>query len=348
MAPKVVRLNAKTYPVNEYEAGVWRQHRLEPILVEANTPEAIIPHVADCDGLVVVSTALSALVIESLSKCRVISRRGAGTDKIDVATATRMGIVVTNVPFFCVEEQADHTMALLLGLLRNIPQMSKGMLAGTWHRTRRLSEMNQRVSSLTLGLIGFGRTAQAVARRAKGFGLRVLATRQNLSRTGEVDALGVKLVDLDKLLRESNFVSLHLPLNSSTHHLLDDATLRKMKPGAFLINTSRGALVDEAALVAALRERRLGGAGLDTFEGINVFAEQESPPDHPFVRLLGEDDITLILTPHVAAGSVQAMEDVSRGAIENLAAILNGYWPCPDNIVNRGVAPRMPLMGDHD
>lgn len=340
---KVVRLNANTFPVNDYEASVWRQHHIEPILVEANTPDAIIPAVADCDGLVVVATALPMPVVESLKKCRVISRRGAGTDKIDVTTATRMGIVVTNVPFFCIEEQADHTMMLLLSLLRRLPQMMRGMRAGTWHGTRRLSEMNQRIAGLTLGLVGFGHTAQAVARRAQGFGLRVLATRQNLTRTEEADALGVTLVDLDKLLRESDFVSLHLPLNASTVHMLDDAALRKMKPGARLINTSRGALVDEAALATMLRERRLGGAGLDTFENINVFAEHEAPPDHPLVDLLAEEDVTLILTPHVAAGSAQAMQDVSRGAIENLATILTGHWPCADNIVNKGVTPRAPL-----
>jgi len=344
--PKIVRLNATLFPVNAYEASIWRQHQLEPVLAEANTPAEIIPQVADCDGLVVVSTSLPTAVIDALANCRVISRRGAGTDKIDVARATQRGILVTNVPDFCVEEQADHTMALLLMLVRHMPRMQHGLISGDYARTRQISERNQRMTGRTLGLVGFGLSARAMARRAKGFGLRVIATRQNMRRTDDADALGVTLVDPDTLLRESDFVSLHMPLSAQSYHLIDEAALRKMKPGAFLINTSRGALVDEAALAAALRSGHLSGAGIDTFEGINVFAETSTPtpPDHPLVKLLDHPDINLVLTPHVAAGSEQAMQDVSRGAIENVAAVVSGRWPARDRIVNRDVVPRMPLM----
>ena len=343
--PKIVRLNATLFPVNAYEASMWHQHQLEPLLVEANTPAEIIPHVADCDGLVVVSTSLPTAVIGALTNCRVISRRGAGTDKIDVARATQCGILVTNVPDFCVEEQADHTLALLLMLVRHMPRMQHGLISGDYARTRQTSERNQRMAGRTLGLVGFGLSAKATARRAQGFALRVIATRQNMRRTDDADALGVTLVDLDTLLRESDFVSLHMPLSAKSYHLFDEARLRKMKPGAFLINTSRGALVDEVALAAALQNGHVGGAGIDTFEGINVFAETNTPtpPDHPLVRLLDHPDINLVLTPHVAAGSEQAMQDVSRGAIENVAAVVSGRWPLPDRIVNRGVVPRLPL-----
>ncbi len=340
----ILRLNATLFPVNDFEAGVWREHGIVPQLVEAAAPEALIEHVADCDGLVVVSASLPTRVVESMRKCRVISRRGAGTDKIDVATATRMGIVVTNVPDFCVEEQADHSMAMLLMLLRHMPRMQRGLVRGDFARTRQASERNQRITGRTLGLVGFGLSAKALARRTRGFGLRVLATRRDMRQTAEADAVGATLVDLDTLLHESDFVSLHLPLGAESHHLLNEARLRAMKPGAFLINTSRGALVDEAALVRALQDGHLGGAGIDTFEGINVFAEGETPPNHPLVKLLDDESINLVLTPHVAAGSMQAMEDVSRGAIENLVDILNGRWPCPDRIVNAGVLPRWPLQ----
>jgi len=337
----VVRLNASLGPVSPFEAAQHRLHGLAPLQVEANTPEEIIPHVKDCDALFVISSALPTPVIESLARCRVISRMGMGTDKIDVETATARGILVTNVPTFCVEEQADHTMALLLSLARQLPFMSKAMRAGAFHAAHLATSKNQRLSTVTLGLVGFGGSAKATARRARGFGMRVLATRRHmLPADPEAASLGVQMVDLDTLLAESDYVSLHLPLTKESYHLFDDPTLRKMKPGAYLINTSRGAIVDEAALVAALREGRLGGAGIDTFEGINVFDPNAAPPTHPLV-LLEMDNV--VLTPHVAAGSQQAGMDVARGAVENVAMVLNGRWPLQENIVNRNVVPRFPL-----
>lgn len=340
---RVVRLNATLFPVSDYEAGLYRQYALSPIEVEANTPEDIIPHVAECDALFAISVALPASVVNNLNRCRVISRLGTGTDKIAVDLATQRGILVTNVPYFCVEEQADHTLALLLALTRKIPQMSQAMVAGAFSQARSLSRLNRRMHGRTLGLVGFGNSARLVAKRAQGFGLRVLATRrqQNASNS-EAEHLGVTMTDLDTLLHESDYVSLHVPLTTATYHLLDAAALRKMKPGALLINTSRGALVDEAALVLALREGRLGGAGLDTFEQMDVFTPNEAPPTHPLLELEN-----VVLTPHVAAGSIESGQDVSRGGIENVAAVLSGYWPPSGNIVNEGVVPRVPLR-DYD
>lgn len=340
---RVVRLNAALFPPSAYETDLCRQYHLTPILAEANKPDDIIPWVADCDALFAISVALPATVVEKLERCRVISRLGTGTDKIAVDLATQRGILVTNVPYFCVEEQADHTMALLLSLARQIPAMSKAMAAGEFGHARNLSRVNQRLSGRTLGLVGFGNSARQVARRAQAFGLKVIATRRNPAAPNQpAQALGVRMVDLDTVLRESDYVSLHLPLTPETRHIIDDQAVRRMKPGAFLINTARGALVDEAALVSALREGRLGGAGLDTFEQIDVFTPDEAPPVHPLLEL---DNV--VLTPHVAAGSVQSGQAVSRGGIENVVAILSGYWPLPENIVNGGVVPRYPLQ-EHD
>ena len=335
---KVVRLNAVLNP-NPFEADLFQQYHLNPRHVEAATPEEIIPYVEDCDALFAVSVKLPTPVIESLKHCKVISRLGTGTDKIDVATATRRGILVTNVPYFCVEEQADHTMALLLALERKLPQMEQAMHTGVWNQARSQAMSNRRLSVLTLGLIGFGNSARATARRARAFGMRVLATRRNMSAArAEADALGVAMVDLETVLREADYVSLHLPLEKETYHLLDEVALRKMKPTAYLINTSRGAIVDEIALTNLLREGAIAGAGLDTFEHIDVFVPDGQPPDHPLLHL---DNV--ILTPHVAALSAQAAQDVARGGVENMVSILNGYWPNPENIVNRGVKPWFPL-----
>jgi D-3-phosphoglycerate dehydrogenase len=340
---RLVRLNASLFPITEYEAAMWRKYGLNPARVEAETPDEIIPHVADCDALFAVSVSLPEEVVENLARCRVISRLGTGTDKIDVEAATRKGILVTNVPYFCVEEQADHTMALLLALARQLPTMSQILVEGAWSRARELSSSKKRLAACVLGLIGFGNSARAVARRASGFGMRVMATRRNMSApTREANELGVQMVDLDTLLAGSDYVSLHLPLAADTYHLLDDAALRKMKPGAFLINTSRGAIVDEFALAAALREGRLAGAGIDTFEHIDVFTEVETPPVHPLLEL-----DNAILTPHVAAMSIHAKQDVAKGGVENVVTILSGHWPDPENIVNPSVVPRVPLA-DYD
>jgi len=157
------------------------------------------------------------------------------------------------------------------------------------------------------------------------------------------DELGVEMMGLEELLEQSDDVSLHLPLTDETYHLLDRATLRKMKQGAYLINTSRGAIVDEMALVDLLREGTLAGAGIDTFEGIDVFVEEEGPSDHPLLSL---DNV--ILSPHVGAISVQAMQDVTDGGIGNAAAVLSGYWPPAENLVNPEVVPRFPLTERED
>ena len=317
---RIVRLNATLFPVGEIEASLYEKYNLKPVQVEANLPEEIIPHVEDCDALFAISVSLPEAVVSSLSRCRVISRLGTGTDKIDVAMATRKGILVTNVPYFCVEEQADHTMALMLALARKLPQMAQAMIEGAWSHSKRQSRSNQRLSTQTLGLIGFGNSAKATAERARGFGMRVIATRRNMKAPRqEADELGVEMVSLDTLLSESDYVSLHLPLTSETYHMLNEAELDKMKQGAYLINTSRGALVDESALVNLLREGRLSGAGLDTFEGIDPFTKDESPPNHPLLEL---DNV--VLTPHVGAASVQAAQDVSRGGVQNVVSVLSG------------------------
>jgi D-3-phosphoglycerate dehydrogenase len=230
-------------------------------------------------------------------------------------------------------------MMLLLALERKLPLMMDAVRHGTWNQAKRkAAPTTHRISRRTLGIVGFGNSGRETARRARGFGMRVLATRRNMSAsTAVADALGVEMTDLDTVLAESDFVSLHLPLDKATYHLIDAKALRKMKPSAYLINTSRGAIVDEMALVQALKEGVIAGAGIDTFEHIDIFGP-EVAPEHPFLEL---DNV--ILTPHVAAMSVQGKEDVGRGGVENVVSILSGHWPHPDNIVNRGVVPRFPL-----
>jgi len=334
---RFVRLNATLYPAGELEQSLYAQFGIEPEYAEEENPQELIGQLAGCDAVAVVSTGLPAAVVASLDRCRLISRLGNGTDKIAVATATERGIVVANAPFFCAEEMTDHIMAMLLSLARQLPRMEQLMRTGRFRQARAESTQLQRLSTCTLGIVGFGATGAMVARRARAFGLRVLATRRNL-QAPLPDDLAVEMVTLETLLAESDFVSLQLPLNADTYHLFDETLLRQMKPGSYLINTARGALVDEDALVRVLREGPLAGAALDTYEWLNVFTDEHQTPQHPLMEL---DNV--LMTSHVSAHSVQSSADVARTGVCNLVAVLKGHWPAPENIVNRGVVPRYPL-----
>ncbi|MBX3012227.1 MAG: C-terminal binding protein [Caldilineaceae bacterium] len=336
---KIVRLTAPIFQPSPKELAAYAAHGLPVTVVDAEAPAEMIPLIHDADVIALIGTKLPTVAVEALTQCRLIARAGTGTDKIDVARATELGIVVANTPYFCVEEQADHAMAMILSLGRKLTVAQNAMAEGDVPRARRELGTNQRMSTTTLGLVGFGRSAVHTARRARGFGMRVLATRSNKNApTAEADALGVIMTDLATVLREADYVSLHLPLNAATYHLIDAAALATMKPTAYLINTSRGALVDEPALYEALQAGRLAGAGIDTYEQIDIFAEQLPPRLHP---LTGLENV--ILTPHVAAGSVQAGEEIYLTAIQNIIDILQGTWPLAENLVNPTVVPRFPL-----
>jgi D-3-phosphoglycerate dehydrogenase / 2-oxoglutarate reductase len=335
---KAVRLNAITYPVEPGERAELARIGSELVAIEGRSPDEIVEAAADCDALLVVAAYMPGSVIERLTRCRVISRLGAGTDRIDVEAATRSGIVVANVPDFCLNEQAEHTMALLLSLARRLPWMTAAMSRCEW--SARHDPGVHRISGRTLGLVGFGAGAKAVAERARGFGLHLLAWARTPERhEADADRLGVELVGLDRLLEESDFVSIHLPLVPETRHLIDAARLVLMKPTAMLINTARGAVIDECALVEALRNKRIAGAALDVFESLDVF---NLPPEslaalkHPLMEL---DNV--ILTPHCAGSSVESTLDSKLRGARNAAAVLTGKWPA--SVVNSGVCPRFPL-----
>jgi D-3-phosphoglycerate dehydrogenase len=333
---KAVRLNALTYPIEPGERIVLEEVGAELVAVEGQYPDEIVAAAADCDALLVVSSRVPGAVIEQLTRCRVIARLGAGTDRIDVEAATRAGIVVANVPDFCLHEQAEHTLALLLAWARQLPYMTNAMRRGDW--SARHHPAVHRLAGRTLGLVGFGASARGVASRARALELHLLAwVRDPAKYQAAADSLGVTLVGLDRLLEESDFVSVHLPLVPETRHLLDADRLARMRPTAVLINTSRGGVVDELALVAALKAGRVAGAALDVFEGIDVFALPGHPPAHPLLEL---DNV--LLTPHCAGSSVESTLDSKIRGARNAAEVLKGQWP--RYLVNPGVRPRHPLV----
>ena len=338
----VVRLTGPIFPPGDHERAEVARHGWRLTTVGGTTADEIVPHVTEADVVSVVGTRMPAAVIDALrasGRCRAIARLGAGTDRIDVARATACGIVVMNTPYFCVEEQADHAMAMILSLARKLPLSQRLVEAGDYAGARRASSTNPRMSAMTLGLVGFGRSAVHLARRARGFGMRVLATRRNMAApTAEADALGVEMADLDTVLRRSDVVSLHLPLGPGAYHLIDADALARMRPGSFLVNTSRGALVDEVALTEAIRSGHLAGAGLDTFELFDPLEDGGPPGVHP---LMGLDNV--VLSPHVAAGSNRSGIDSVDAAIANIAAIAAGRWPPAEHVVNPDVVPWFPL-----
>ena len=212
---KVVRLTARIFQMTEHEQAGIAEHGLDVVAFDDDDPDAIAQAVADADVVATIGTAMPRRVVDALAagRARAIARFGTGTDKIDVARATEHGIVVCNTPFFCIEEMADHVMAMILHFNRQLAVSHRAMQDGELARARTAVARNNRMSHSTLGLIGFGRSAVHTARRARGFGMRVLATRSRPDAPrDEADALGVEMTDLDTVLRVSDYVSLHVSI----------------------------------------------------------------------------------------------------------------------------------------
>ncbi len=258
---------------------------------------------------------LTANVVNSAPLLRCIAQIAVGHDNIDVAAATARRIVVTNTPGVLTEATADLTWALLLATARRLPAAEQFLRAGKWQRWEVDLLCGADVHGRTLGLVGFGRIGQAVARRARGFGMRVLYQSRSQAPAAIEQELGAIRVPLDTLLRESDFVSLHVPLRAETTHLVGVEQLCAMKRSAFLINTARGAVVDEAALVAALEEGLIAGAGLDVFE--------REPELHPGLLALPN----VVLLPHVGSAVTSVRSLMCALAAQDCVAVLTGERP---------------------
>lgn len=301
-------------------------------LGEGGTPEEILALAREATTILIIAAWLPAAVIAGLPALCHIARIGTGTDKIAVEDATRRGIVVTNVPDFSTEEVADHTLALLLGAVRQIPHFSAAVSRGRRELDGRILH---RLASRTVALVGFGSIGRAVARRLSGFGPRLLAVDPRLD-AATAQATGVEMARLDAALNEADIVVLLCPLLPTTRKMFDAKRLGAMKPGAILVNTARGELVDEIALAQALHEGRIGYAAIDVFGDTDVFAADGYATSHPIFRAPNT-----LLTPHVAAHSAESMEDCHRRSIAAVADVLAGSWP--RHLVNPEVLPRVAL-----
>jgi glyoxylate reductase len=268
------------------------------------------------EGLVCQLTdPVTAAVLGGAPKLKVVSQIAVGYDNVDVAAATARGIVVTNTPGVLTESTADLTFALLLATARALPAAERFLRDGRWSRWDIDLLVGADVHGRTLGIVGLGRIGQAVARRARGFGMRVLYCSRSAAPPELAAELALQRVPLDALLKQSDFVTLHVPLLPETRHLIGIEQLSLMKREAMLVNTSRGPIVDEGALAAALEEGLLAGAGLDVFE--------DEPKVHPGLLALPN----VVLLPHVGSATVATRTRMCTLAAENCAAVLSGRRP---------------------
>jgi D-3-phosphoglycerate dehydrogenase len=293
----------------------------ELVPLQTKKPEDFIAQAADCDALLnTYAGPITAEVMAKMPKCKIIARYGIGVDTIDLDAATRAGIIVTNNPTYCIEEVAEHTMALLLACARKVAFYDRQVRGGAWAVPP--GKPMFRLAGSTLGLVGFGNIARQVAVRAASFGMRVLYA-DPFVKEGQFGGPGRK-VELNDLLKDSDFVSVHPPLTPQTRKMIGDDALSGMKASAFLINCSRGPVVDTEALVRALDARKIAGCALDTTD------PEPLPDPHP---LRGRENV--IINPHVAWYSETAMVGLQAGAPGEVRRALTGEWPV--NVVNKAV-----------
>ena len=273
------------------------------------TEDQVFGLVGDVEAIIAGTEPLTARVLAAAPRLRIIARRGVGFDAVDVEAATAKGIVVSTTVGVLSDAVADHAFGLLLAVARQIPLLDRTIKSGRWDRSPATDVHNK-----TLGIVGLGAIGRAVARRGAGFGMRLLSYEIVPDRAAAA-SLGVTLCDLDTVLRDSDFVTLHVPLSPATRHLIGEATLPKMKPTAFLINTSRGDVVDEGALLRALQEGRLAGAGLDVFH-------DEPVRDRTLVAL-----DRVVATPHVASHTRETLARMEQSCADAVLAVLKGERP---------------------
>ena len=289
--------------------------RVDPEFRTAKSASAddVLAVARDADAVLVTYARLTGDLLRQLRKCKAIGRFGLGVDNIDVAAARELGITVTYVPDYCMHEVSDHAMALILALCRKVAQSNALVQARRWEMGPLVPI--HRLAGRVLGLVGFGNIPRTLAPKAKAFGLRVVAHDPYVSPQALVTAQ-VEGISLDRLLEISDIVSIHAPLTPATRGLINGEVLQKMKKGALLINTARGPLIDEAALVTALDSGHLGGAALD------VVAVEPLPKDS---RLVGRDNV--LLTPHTAFYSVEALNELQTKCASDVARVLSGEAP---------------------
>lgn len=313
-----------------FEERVLLQHEeIELVTAQCRTEEDVIAACHDADAIINQYAPLGEKVIEALDKCKVITRYGVGVNTIDLEAATKKGICVANVPDYCMDEVADHTLALLLSWTRKVTLANYHVKNDMWDF--KVTQPIYRLRGRKLGLVGFGKIPQALAEKVKPLGLQVLAYDPYFPVEKAAER-GIALVSLDELCRQADIISVHAPLMEATRGMIGEEQFDVMKKGAIIINTSRGPVINEAMLIKALMEGKIAGAALDVVE------EEPIPVDHPFLSM---DQV--ILTPHVAWYSEEAAEEMrSKAAMGVVDVLIHGEYP--KYLVNKRVKDHITLQ----
>ena len=313
------------------EAKVLAKVNAELVGADGVTEDEVIEAAKDADAILTAGAQITRRVMEALPKCKAIVRYGIGFDTIDVAAATDNGILVVNIPGFCLEEVSNHAITLLLACAKKLIQLNNVIRQGHWHGVSGTAPAPMgSIYRQTLGLIGCGLIGRMTGRKAQCFGLKVLGYDPYVNKSLAKEH-GITLVSLPELLKESDFISVHTPLNKETWHLIGEKEFKQMKTTAYFINTARGPVVDEPALIKALREKRIAGAGLDVFEKEPVDA------DNPLLEM---DNV--VVTPHCAGYSDASFKRLRTSVGQEAARVLRGRWP--KNVVNKTVKPKINLV----
>jgi D-3-phosphoglycerate dehydrogenase len=310
MSRPIIAVTDSPFPTLDPAKAALKRLDPEMRMAKSAAAEDILAVALDADAILVTYAKLTGDLLRQLQRCKAIGRFGLGVDNIDLVTAKEMGIAVNYVPDYCIREVSDHAMALLLSLIRKIPLSNALVQAGRWEMPAVVPIT--RIEGTVLGLIGFGNIPRLLAPKAQAFGMTVHAY-DPFAKPEVFKAAGVMSVDLDALLGTCDYVSVHAPLLPETRGLLNAETFGKIKRGAYVVNTARGPLIDEAALAAALDSGQVGGAALD------VVTTEPLAKDSP---LLGRDNV--IITPHTAFYSVEALAELQTKCASDVARVLSG------------------------
>ena len=294
------------------------------IVAETGDEDELLTLAPTADGILTCWKPVSERVITTATRCQVIARYGIGLDNINVKSAMENGIIVTNVPAYCVDEVSDHAMALLLACARKVPLFNQAVKSGIWDQN--IGSQMHRLRGKTLGIVGFGHIGKAIIPKAEAFGLLVKIYSPRTS-SELIQRHGAEKVSFQELLKMSDFITIHAPLTPETEHMFSDDEFRAMKSTAFLINTARGGIVDTAALVTALQNGEIAGVGIDVLEA--------EPPESD-ERLLTLDNV--VITPHAAFVSEESILELQVTAAKCAAQVLTGQLP--ESVVNPSVLER--------
>ena len=306
------------WPNLDIESKILNDNDIEVVDCNNKSDNELKKELEDADALLFCFREISSDLLESATKCKVASRYGIGVDNIDINKCTELGIVVTNIPDYCLEEVSDHAIAMILSLNRRINDHSNMVKNGGWNDLD-LNIPVQRLSESTLGIVGFGRIGRTIASRVSALGIRSIAYDPLLETGKKVD--NVEIVSFENLLRNSDFVTIHVPLNEHTHHLFSEKEFNQMKNNSIIVNCARGGLIEEKAASEAISRGQIGGIGLDVIE------DTSKTPTSPLFN-----NQNVIITPHTAFFSKASGEELQKRTAEEIVRVINNKKP--ENFIN--------------